>query len=222
MTDAAPALTERQSRIASWLDDKQPELAGMYRAGVSLLHAPAVPGNERVRVAIVCHAFRELMRHLPGVFGITYTPRSGPSASDRVRTLPTLAERYTGLDLRQDVEYVPVPQELAFFLADLITATNEEAGRVASGPAALLTDDNNPNRPVVRQWLEVYNWFVKWAHLDGKRRELSAIPADQELLTRLHALEEMIDGVVVTFFENLHTVEDLLSDANRTVGGGAG
>ncbi len=167
----------------------------MYRAARELLASAPRPGDERTRVSHICHSMREIMNRLPGALGIVGTGGGGPRSSTHVRKLPALAARFPNLDLRQEVENVPVPQELAVLLDELVKAAVAEDGRVAANAAALLTDDGNTKHPVVRDWRTINDYFVKWAHLHDEQSDPELIPSDDDLRQRIELAEALMDGI---------------------------
>ena len=213
---------DRQARITAWLEEKRPDLASMYRAARELLAGTAKPGDERTRVSYICHSMREIMNRLPGAINIVGAARGGqgPRSSTHVRKLPALAARFPNLDLRQGVENVPVPQELAIVLDELVRAAVAEDGRVAANAAALLTDDGNTKHPAVREWMDTTDFFVKWAHLHDNQSDHELIPSDDDLRQRIELAEALMDGVRAEFFDSLHAIEDLLAGANQLNDGG--
>lgn len=210
---------ERQRRIVAWLQEKQPDLASMYLSAHSLLRYPARAGDERTRVAHVCHAMRELMNHLPEALGVEGVERGGPRSSTLIQGLPGIVARFPGLDLSQDAENVPVPQELALFFDSLIKTAFLEDGRVAGNIAALLTEDGRTRSPAVREWRDLYRYFVTWAHLHSRQADVSEVPSDAELCRHIEAVEDLMEGLLSEFFDSLHAVQDLLAEANRVTEG---
>jgi hypothetical protein len=210
-----------QTRITDWLDEKRPDLASMHRTARQLLASTAKPGDERARVSLICHSMRELMKHLPEAISGGDRDAGGPRSNDYVRKLPGIVAKYPALDLSQDAENVPVPQEIARFLADLIKAAISEDGRFLSDIATFLTDDGNSKHPAVREWYKTYNSFVRWAHLPGHQSDVHSIPSDGELRRWIEVAEAHMDGVRAQFFDSLHAIEDLLAEANQLVDGGA-
>lgn len=212
---------DRHTRIADWLDEKRPDLASMHRTARELLASRARPGDERARVSLICHSMRELMKHLPDVISGGDRDGGGPRSNDYVRQLPSIVAKYPALDLSQDAENVPVPQEIAHFLSSLIKAAISEDGRFLSDIATFLTDDGNTKHPAVREWYGTYNFFVKWAHLHGHQSDVNLIPSDDELRRWIEIAEAHMDGVRAEFFDSLHAIEDLLAEANQLIDGGA-
>ena len=212
---------DRQIRIAGWLEEKRPDLASMYRGARELLASTSNPGDERTRVSHICHSMREIMNRLPGALGIAGAGSGGPRSSTHVRKLPAIAARFPNLELLQDVENVPVPQELAALLGELVKTAVAEDGRVAANAAALLTDDGNIKHPAVREWRDLTDFFVKWAHLHDEQSDAQCIPSDDDLMQRIKLAEALMDGIRAEFFDSLHAIEDLLTEANQPIDGGA-
>lgn len=185
-----------------------------------LLASASNPGDERTRVSHISHSMREVMNRLPGALGIAGAASGGPRSSTQVRKLPALVARFPNLDLLQEVENVPVPQELAALLDELVKAAVVEDGRVAANAAALLTDDGNTNHHVVREWREITSFFVKWAHLHDEKSGPESIPSDDDLKQRIELAETLMDGIRAEFFDSLHAIEDLLAEANQLNEGG--
>ncbi|APF41187.1 hypothetical protein [Neomicrococcus aestuarii] len=211
---------DRQARITDWLEEKRPDLASMYRAARELLASASEPGDERSRVSHICHSMREIMNRLPSALGIAGAASGGPRSSTHVRKLPALVARFPNLDLLQEVENVPVPRELAALLDELVRAAAAEDGRVAANVAALLTDDGNTNHPAVREWRDITDFFVKWAHLHDEQSDPESIPSDDDLRRWIDLAETLMDGIRAEFFDSLHAIEDLLAEANQLNGGG--
>lgn len=215
-------IDDRQGRIAAWLQEKRPDLASMYLSALSLLGSPAQSGDERTRVAHVCHAMRELMNRLPEALGVEGFETGGPRSSTLIQDLPGIVARFPGLDLVLDAENVPVPHELALFLDSLIRTAILEDDRVLGNMAALLTDDGSTKHLAVREWRELSKFFTKWAHLHAKQANFGEIPSDAELIKRIGAVEDLMEGLLAEFFYSLHAVHDLLAEANRLTEGSEG
>ena len=220
MSGSVSTSEERQARLADWLEEKRPDLASMYRAARELLASAARPGDERTRVSHICHSMREVMKHLPEAISSGGRHERGARSDNYVRRLPGIVAKYPSLDLAQDAENVPVPQEIARVLEDLIKAAVAEDGRFLADIAVFLTDDGNTKHPAVREWYTTYNYFVKWAHLHGEQSNVDTLPSDDDLMSRIDAVEVLMDGKRAEFFDSLHAIEDLLTEANELIEGG--
>lgn len=61
---------------------------------------------------------------------------------------------------------------------------------------------------------------MKWAHLHGEQSNVDALPSVDDLTSRIDAVEVLMDGKRVEFFDSLHSIEDLLAEANQLIEGG--
>lgn len=220
MTGSVSTSTERQARLTDWLQEKRPDLASMYRATLELLANDAEPGDQRTRVSHICHSMREVMKHLPEAISATKREEGRARSNSVVRKLPGIVEKYPALDLAQDAENVPVPQEIARLLNELIIAATLEDGRFLADIAVFLTDIGDTRHPAVRDWYATYNYFVKWAHLHGEQSNVDALPSDDDLTSRIESVEVLMDEKRAEFFDSLHAIEDLLAEANHLEDGG--
>ena len=90
MSESGLIPDDRQTRLASWLAEKRPDLASMYRTARDLLATAAKPGDERTRVSHICHSMREMMNRLPGALGIAGTGGGGPTHHEYLKSLHAL------------------------------------------------------------------------------------------------------------------------------------
>jgi hypothetical protein len=211
-------LDDRQCRVVKALDDRSPRLAGVYRSALSTLRSEPESGCEAARVSMICHCMRELMTGLPAAMADTAIPRPKPSSGSLVAKLPELLANHPDVDLGIDQDIVPVPKKVAQALASLVTTVTQEQGRNRSNAAALVTDGSDPKHPAIKQWLDAYEFFVGWAHLDRNHERDGKLPGNEELLAVIRVVEDVIDVRTTVFFENLHAVEDLLASANAANG----
>ncbi|MCA5894999.1 hypothetical protein LEP48_16845 [Isoptericola sp. NEAU-Y5] len=220
MSGSVSTHADRQARLADWLEEKRPDLASMYRAALKLLAEAAKPGDERTRVSHICHSMREVMKHLPEAISAVGRDERRARSNNFVRKLPSVVAKYPALDLTQNAENVPVPQEIARLLDELVSAAVSEDGRFLADIAVFLTDDGDTKHPAVREWYAAYNYFVKWAHLHGEQSDVDALPTDDDLVFRINSVEVLMDAKRAEFFDSLRAIEDLLAEANRLDEGG--
>ena len=213
-------LDDRQCRVVKALEDRSPRLAGIYRSALSTLRSEPESGCEAARVSMTCHCMRELMTGLPAVMADTAIPRPKPSSGSLVARLPELLASHPDVDLGVDQDIVPVPKKVAQALASLVTTATQEQGRNRSNAAALVTGGSDPKHPAIKQWLDAYEFFVGWAHLDRNHERDGNLPSNEELLTIIRVVEDVIDVRTTVFFENLHALDDLLASANAANGEG--
>ncbi|WP_139318824.1 MULTISPECIES: hypothetical protein [unclassified Pseudonocardia] len=209
-------LDERQERVAKCLEERGSRLAGMYRSALHLLRGKPEVGFEVARVSMICHCIRELMINLPVLILDKLEPRPDPSSGSLTRKLPRLLAEHPDLDLSADQDILPVPRAVAQAFDSLIKTAAKEDGRNTRNAAAPLAGDETAKVPVLKQWNATYGFFVSWAHLDRDSENHRDLPSDEDLLTKIRIVEDVIEVRAGVFFENVRTVRDLLDDINYT------
>lgn len=213
-------LDARKALVAEALQDRSPKLVSMHFAALSALASPAAPGGESARISIVCHCMRELMNGLPTVICNSAEPRPDPSSSALLERLPSLLAEHPDLDLEADQDLVPVPKAVARTLSELINTATNEQGRNHRNAAELVTGGTDKTHPAIRQWKDAQKFFLGWTHIDRNHSRTRELPTDEELLEKIRVVEDVIEMRSAQFFENLHSVEDLLAEANAVESGG--
>jgi hypothetical protein len=207
-------LDARQNGVIGALQDRSPKLAGIYRMALRTLGSAPEEACETARVSSICHFMRELMVNLPAVLADTAIPRPKPSSDALVSQLPNLLAKHPEVDLGVDQDVVPVPKIVARRLDALIKARIQEQGRNRSNAAALVTGDSDADHPAIKQWQDAYKFFVGWAHLDRNHERERDLPSDEEIRSTMRVVEDVIEVRTAVFFENLHSLEDLLAEIN--------
>lgn len=215
MADAQD-LDERRLRVFDALQERSPRLAGMYRTGIAILQSTWPDGRESARTAVICHCMRELMNGLPAVLGDAAIPRPDPSSGALMAKLPDLLARHPEVDLASEQDSIPVPRPVARALGALIAAVAQERGRNRANAASLVTGAGDSRHPAIQQWLDAYQFFVGWAHLD-RNHEARTPPEDAELAANIRVVEDVIEVRTTMFFDNLHSIEALLAEINAPV-----
>ena len=221
MTSPGSERNELQARVAQALQDVSPKLASIYRAALSALAVTAAPGDEMARVSVICHCMRELMIGLPSVMTDSATPRPKPSATSLASRLPELLAEHPDLDLLVDQDLVPVPKQVARAGSELISTVAIERGLKRRNDAELLTGGSNTKHPVLKQWQETYEFFLRWAHLDRNRDNSRQLPVDDVILANIRVVEDVIEVRTAQFFDVLQSLQDLLDEANEVQSGGS-
>jgi len=211
----------RQERVFANLHDRSPRLAGVYRTALRALKAAPEAGCEVARVSVICHCMRELILGLPPVLTDSSIPRPDPSSGVLLAKLPRLLADHPDVDLNADQDVVPVPRELAAHLDTLIQTRTREDGRNRRNTAALVADDSAGEHPAIKQWQDAYRFFVRWAHLDRDDGSEPALPSDKSIEGNIRVVEDVVEVRTAAFFENLHSLRDLLHEINATDGGSA-
>ncbi|WP_329481566.1 hypothetical protein OG555_05385 [Kribbella sp. NBC_01484] len=204
----------RQNGVIKALQDRSPKLAGIYKTALRTLRTDPDVDCEAARVSSICHCMRELMANLPGLLADTAIPRPKPSSSALVAKLPNLLAKHPDVDLGVDQDVVPVPKVVARQLDALIRARIQEDGRNRSNAAALVTGSSDAEHPAIKQWRDAYEFFVGWAHLDRNHERERELPSDEEIRSTMRVVEDVIEVRTAVFFENLHSLEDLLAEIN--------
>jgi hypothetical protein len=210
--------SSRQDYIIEALEHQSPRLAGMYRSVLNLLRSKPEVGCEVARVSMICHCMRELMTNLlAGAEG--FIERIDPSSVSLASRLPKLLAKHSDLNLGADQDIVPVPKAVARHFDALVKARVQEEGRNQHNAAALITGGSDPKHPATKQWGDAYSFFLRWAHLDQHNERNGALASDQEILVFIRVVEDVIEVRRAAFFDNMHTVSDLLAIANAPSGG---
>jgi hypothetical protein len=213
-------LDERQTRVAQALKDRSPKLASMYRAALAALQAPVALGAETARVSLVCHCMRELMNGLPAVMTDGAIPRPSPSSVAMTERLPGLLAQHPDLDLAADQDLVPVPKAVARAVSDLIGTVANEQGRNRRNAAELVTGGPDTKHPAIKHWSHAHRFFLGWTHIDRNHSQDRELPTDDVLLANIRVVEDVIEVRTAQFFENVHSLQDLLAEANAVRPGG--
>jgi len=213
-------LDERQTRVAEALKDRSPELASMYRAALLALGTPAEPGGETARISVICHCMRELMNGLPSVMTDSAIKRPEPSSGALKEKLPRLLAKHPDLDLAVDQDLVPVPKAVAQAFSNLIGTVASEQGRNGRNAAELVTGGSDTKHPAIKHWTEAQRFFLGWTHIDRNHSQDRELPTNDVLLTNIRVVEDVIEVRSALFFENLHSLQDLLAEANAVQSGG--
>lgn len=208
------ATDERQDRVISALEALSLRLAGMYRSALSALRSKPEPGCEGARIAMICHCMRELILNLSTALGDDIIERPKPSSGSIMSGLPDLIASHPELDLELDQDMVPVPKKVALQISLLVKAAIKEKGRNQRNFAILVTGGDDLGSPAIKQCKIAYDFFVDWAHLDRNHERGEALPSDDDLLAKIRVIEDVIEFRTTLFFENLHSIEDLLTEIN--------
>lgn len=213
-------LDERQTRVIEALQDRSPKLASMYLAALSALGAPAAPGGETARISVICHCMRELMNGLPPVMTDSAIARPTHSSGALKDKLPGLLAKHPDLDLAVDQDLVPVPKAVAQAFSELISTVASEQGRNRRNAAEIVTGGSDIKHPAIKHWTEAQRFFLGWTHIDRNHSQDRELPTHDVLLTNIRVVEDVIGVRSALFFENLHSLQDLLAEANAVQSGG--
>jgi hypothetical protein len=213
-----PPWTRPRIRLLRWLKAKAPSLAELYESAVILLDDRELPGRSR----IICHCVREIANALPAILAgvertrLEYDKRLDEISKiwDQVWAIPIV----TGPQ-----EAIPVPESRLALNQDLLRLLQEliddhKATRAKRLPIAarLFQADRPENRhlgdtlvPVLRQWVDLKDWFVSHAHDGGKT---DAQQNWTEIKRNFSLFEETVLTLGESFFLTIQGLDDLLQN----------
>lgn len=215
MAEEDALLDERRQRIYDALAQYNLVVAGSYRAAIRSFKAPPIPGEERARISAIGNAMREVMITLPSIIG--ENSEGEPKELDTnalIRELPEKLAQFSDLDLKQDLDYVPVPREAAILIAEVVTAASQDTKSIRDNAASLLAEGSRGDHPAIKQWLKANKFFTKCTHLGRPPVEVGADVSDKEVEENIRIVEDLVEVRVSGFFDSRHEIDSLLNDIN--------
>jgi hypothetical protein len=212
--------------LLAWFRRNAPSLGELYEGAVEMLFQNSVPGRGR----FVAHAVREIGNRLPDAIagsksgsrfewkqhldGLTEAWQNAGFSLDGA--LSVTMEGGTVSDSRSSD--VSVPRSLYLRFAEVLYehSRTRETRRAA---AIRLFEGSIPENkqlrealgPIVRQWTDVTEWFVKSVHDSG----LADSGNDWgEFIRRFQLFEDTLTAMVGKFFTTIEGLDEILDDAN--------
>jgi hypothetical protein len=189
-----------------------------------MIYGPPFPG----RIPFVSHAVREIRNKLPEIISGMKSPPSLQyvnkldeiskawekekfSSDEFLLTSPTSDE-----DLPSGS--IPVPrklfQEINNLVKEHIDAREkpiDAARRLFLGTSQAMLDLGDNLRPVLHQWLEVTEWFMKKAHDSGRvDNDINA----REFQNQFELFETTLGALLRGFFTTVGELDEILEEAN--------
>jgi len=216
--------TEPRLEMKAWFQRNAPPLGDLYEGALRMIDEEGFPGQVR----LVAHAVREIRNRLPDAI-------SGEKRSSRLEYRERLDKITTvwgkagfSLDgtLPTDIaavdnspnSYVRVPVPLFQGLSSLVkdhTETSEKRVEAAFRLFEAIAPENErlreTMRPVVRNWVDITEWFVKKAHATNKPVTDSE---KDELQRRFRAFEDALGALVRGFFNTSEGLDEIIQEAN--------
>lgn len=230
--------TERETG-SLWNDDRRalhaliqqrgPELAGLYRQGVLALDSPCEAGDERARLAVIGHCFRELMNNLPNALGDVpaFTTSSREDEDNAKKSVIGLYGEAYGIPEEPPADAVegdPAQLELVTVQRRLLRAVETLAVFFKMGERHLLERDSavvtgrvDVNAPGMKPWRNARRFFTRYSHFDrqnGSKAKKAEVPGDDQVLAHLENVEAILRTRLQPFFDSLGEIDDLLAVAN--------
>ncbi|MGE5658869.1 MAG: hypothetical protein ACM37W_19910 [Actinomycetota bacterium] len=218
--------TVRQS-IYSWLSEKAPSLAQLYKGAVFLIFEKPIPG----RLRFVAHAVREIRNRLPDYFGV----QNGETVKYK-KELDQLSEtwRMSGFsidgfpsDSNINAETsqpslspdIPIPRQLFREFQQLLE--KHHAVPIKNTEKALNffkscvpANEPLPNTliPIAKHWWEITEWFMEKTHencqTDVAERD------DLDLCYKFELFESFLETIVKSFYNTTDILDEILKNAN--------
>jgi len=210
--------------ISSWFQRNAPPLGELYAGAVKIISDASFPG----RVRFVSHAVREIRNRLPDIISGT-TTRPYLQYKNRLDKIseqwqkagfPLDGSRPISLSASEKSlsDSIAVPIVLYDSLSALIRDHNDVRERPAEKATRLFVKNSNENapsmdtlRPVVDQWLDVTEWFMKKTHESSF--EKSGIEAE-ELESKFELFETTLGALLRGFFTTVEELDEILEEAN--------
>ena len=210
--------------LKAWLGRNNAQSLGeLYEGALRMVHSPNFPGRTR----FVAHAVREIRNRLPEtITGI----RSG--FFQWKNRLDGIVEDWqgAGFTLDGDIPWsvttnanapsneIPVPRRLVQKVAILVKEHVEARERPQESARRLfegIDPQNQKSRealaPVIRQWLEVTEWFMKIAHDSGATDE---VLATSEFQRQFELFERALGALTREFFKTVGDLDEILEATN--------
>jgi len=220
---ATPWTPERRE-LHEWFRDNAPSLADAYEGAVRLLSMPGFPG----RVHLVSHVVRDICNRLPDFLGsiervrIEYVqeldaldklwPDSvGPSGADYGDSTSEVSE---DSDVRISQAAVVAVSLLLKKHRDRQTNRDIEDNLFAF-VAEATHHDRTSLEPIVTEFHNTANWFMKRTHLPEEPVDL---PEPAELVRKFEQFERITLSLVRSFFRTMDELDGILQQANTRTG----
>ena len=227
---------EDRKALGGLIEELNPTLAGMYHRAILLMSEPPGPGEERARLALVGHCFRELMNRLPDTLqDVDGFPASKRQEEERVRDdLVAAYEAFLGKPLDQPAPgtsgnpeqptLVSVPKDLLDTLGKFVAAREEGTRNVRERDAVAVLGAIDPLDPALKPWQAARKFFMSCTHIDlqyGVETKEKTPPSDEAVMGHIEAVEASIRVRLGAFFDIYEELEDLIAKANERVDEGA-
>lgn len=216
--------TQPRLELKAWFQRNAPSLGELYDGALRMIFSHEFPGKTR----FVAHAVREIRNRLPDV--IAGSKVGG--LFDWKNSLDQLAEEWekSGFTLDEtiphqitegqamiDPKILIKPQlyrKIRAILKGHVEAREkpiDSAIRLFMGISPERQDIRDTLRPVVTQWLNVTEWFVKKVHESGSR----ATDVDTEAFqSHFEYFEITLGALIRDFFKTVEGLDEILEDAN--------
>ena len=217
-TAPPPCWTPTRNEIKAWMHRNAPSLAELYEGAVTLLYNNPIPGHVR----FIAHAVREIRNRLPDTI-------SGPTKkqrldyTNRLDDIAKLPGAHTliadlGGNTAPKTTTITIDRKLANKFAKLLQdhlTTRTKPLDAARRLFESIAPENTPLPatliPVLQQWFNTTEWFMKKTHDPGITDEHDL---DQELRHHFSIFENTLAALIRPFFDTLEDLDAILEDTN--------
>lgn len=219
MIDESPYWTTQRKELVTWLQDRAPSFVEGYVGAVRLLHMPEFPG----RVHFICHAIRDIYRHVPRTFGVKSLPRPAEVFPSMVKEL-AIAWREFPASEPEDEQSVSesdlcVSRQVHRWLRKIIDKSNQLKDQSTVGnqlAIALFRSMDRREGDFIEPWIIAafdaeYDFFVKRAHLAVS---VDKVPTDDGLVEHFEAFERAFHSLVGPYFSGKGELDAILRKTN--------
>ena len=218
MIDDSPYWTPLRKELVKWLEDRAPSFVEGYVGAVRLLHMPSFPG----RVHFICHAVRDIYRHLPQTFGVKSLPRPAEILPVLIKELTCAWEVFRpsnksdGAETKSDVF---VSLQVYRCVTKIVEKSNQLKQQSTVGKqlaVALFRSFDRRQEEFIEPWIidafdAEYDFFVKRAHLVIS---VDKMPTDDGLLERFEGFERAFHSLVGPYFSGKGELDAILQGTN--------
>ena len=215
---------EYRSEIYSWFQQNAESLGELYLGALRMIHWPSFPG----RVRFVSHAVRDIGNRLPEII-------SGMRDAHNVQYVNKLDEiskvwEKEGFPLDGSLpisvtkgeklpsDSIPIRHKVFKKISTLIKDHNDgrqrpvdKAKRLFLGPDREPSEISEALRPVIDQWLNITDWFMRKAHDSGKTDNDVDI---REFRRQFDIFEATLGALLRGFFATIGELDEILEETN--------
>lgn len=216
--------TQPRLELRAWFQRNAPSLCELYEGALRMNFIPDFPGGMR----FIAHAVREIRNRLPDVIA---GPKTGGTVQYKNR-LDDIVKDWekcgflldgsttTSLTSSENIPSgnIAIPRSLFQKIAIVVKehvkgreSRQEAAIRLFEGIAPESQELRDTLRPIVHQWLDVTEWFVKKVHAPGF--EVSNVDAN-EFDRYFDIFEKTLGALVRSFFKTVEELDEILEDTN--------
>lgn len=172
---------------------------------------------------------RELMNNLPEAFkDVPNMPVRGQR--DDTYVAERLVNSYNAVEFSDSGEtssnresLVTVPYALVRAVKDFVTDYGTGTRRRKLRDSVSVLGRLDENDPTLALWTDARKFFMRLTHIGPRAtasvEQLRPVPHDDQMLQHLECVEAALMTRLGDFFDNMHAIEDLVTEANKQASG---